>query len=185
MNNFFISSPTFIFPLQLCQVHKVIVNNQPERSIEISGKEISVNGKIVDWDLAVVGKNRFHIISNHRSYNCEVLSADRQKKNFGIKVNGKILHVTVKDRFDELLRELGMDKVSHLNINIIKAPMPGLVLKILVSEGTEIKQGDSLLILEAMKMENVIKSPGEGKVKNVKVKERQAVEKGQELIELQ
>jgi biotin carboxyl carrier protein len=62
--------------------------------------------------------------------------------------------------------------------------MPGLVLKLFVKEGDEIKEGDSHLILEAMKMENVIKSPGNGKVKLIRVTERSAVEKNQELIEV-
>ena len=62
--------------------------------------------------------------------------------------------------------------------------MPGLVLKLMAKEGDEIKTGDSLLILEAMKMENVIKSRGEGKIKHIRVKERDAVEKNQVLIEL-
>jgi biotin carboxyl carrier protein len=63
--------------------------------------------------------------------------------------------------------------------------MPGLVLKIMISEQDTITEGDSVLILEAMKMENVIKSPGSGKVKSIKVKERDAVEKNQVLMELE
>lgn len=69
-------------------------------------------------------------------------------------------------------------------VNVIKAPMPGLVLKIMISENQDINEGDSVLILEAMKMENVIKSPGTGKVKIIKVKERDAVEKNEVLVEL-
>lgn len=69
-------------------------------------------------------------------------------------------------------------------MNVIKAPMPGLVLKIMISENQDINEGDSVLILEAMKMENVIKSPGTGKVKIIKVKERDAVEKNEVLVEL-
>ena len=163
---------------------KVKVDNDPEKVIEISGKEIMLEGKSIAWDQIEIGKNRFHILMNNRSYVCEVLSADAQKKSFEIKVNGKIGSVIVKDRFDELLHHLGMDKVTSHKVNVIKAPMPGLVLKLMVKGGEEIKAGDSLLILEAMKMENVIKSPGAGTVKLIMVKERDAVEKNQVLIEL-
>ncbi|HYV90227.1 MAG TPA: biotin/lipoyl-containing protein [Chitinophagales bacterium] len=165
-------------------MYKVKVNEQAEQRIEISSKGISLDGKNIDWDQIEIGKNRFNILKDNRSHTCEVLSADVQKKSFEIKVNGKIFRAEVKDRFDDLLHELGMDKAATHKVNIIKAPMPGLVLKLIVREGDELKAGDSLLILEAMKMENVIKSPGAGRVKMMKVKERDAVEKNQVLIEL-
>jgi biotin carboxyl carrier protein len=60
--------------------------------------------------------------------------------------------------------------------------MPGLVLSIKVSENQEVKKGDPILILEAMKMENVIKSPIDGVIKQVVVSEKQAVDKNQSLI---
>jgi biotin carboxyl carrier protein len=60
--------------------------------------------------------------------------------------------------------------------------MPGLVLKLFVSVGTEVKKGDNLFILEAMKMENIIKSPADVIVKTVKIKPGDKVEKGQVLL---
>jgi biotin carboxyl carrier protein len=63
--------------------------------------------------------------------------------------------------------------------------MPGLILRFEKNIGDEIKKGDSVLILEAMKMENILKSPGDGIVKNILVKQGQAVEKNQILIELE
>ena len=62
--------------------------------------------------------------------------------------------------------------------------MPGLILKVLVTEGQEIKKGDPVLILEAMKMENVFKAPGDAIVKTIKYKAGEAVEKGAILVEL-
>ena len=165
-------------------MYKVTVNEENERSVEMSASEIRVDGKAVEWDLIETGKNRFHVLLNKSSYRCEVLSADAANKLLEIRVNGNIYKVTVKDRFDELLHQLGMDKMAVHKVNSIKAPMPGLVLKILVSDKQPIKEGDSVLILEAMKMENVIKSPGSGTIKTIKVKEHDAVEKNQVLIEL-
>ena len=65
----------------------------------------------------------------------------------------------------------------------IKAPMPGLILDLKVKPGDEVKKGDVVLILEAMKMENIIKAPGDGLVKAVKVNLKQSVEKNQVLIQ--
>ena len=83
---------------------------------------------------------------------------------------------------DELLEKLGMNKTSSSAIQDIKAPMPGLMIDIKVQEGHEVKIGDPLIILEAMKMENVIKSPREGTIKSIMVKKGQSVEKNQILI---
>src|SRR5258706_7020339 len=164
-------------------MYKVTVGNENESQIEFTGSGIQMNGESIAWDMIATGERRFHVIMNNTSYNCEVLSADSKKKSFEIKVNGVVHVVNVKDQFDELLHQLGMDKVASRKVNDIKAPMPGLVLKIMISEHQEIKEGDSVLILEAMKMENVIKSPGAGIVKTIKVRERDAVEKNQVLIE--
>ena len=67
---------------------------------------------------------------------------------------------------------------------VVAAPMPGKVLKILVSEGEEVKTGQALLTLEAMKMENEIPSPKDGIVKKIHVKENDTVDTGQPLIEI-
>jgi len=63
--------------------------------------------------------------------------------------------------------------------------MPGFILDINIKEGQEVKEGDTLLILEAMKMENAITSPNKGVVKSVNIKKGETVEKGQLMIELQ
>jgi len=67
----------------------------------------------------------------------------------------------------------------------IKAPMPGLVLDVLVESGQTITKGDQLLILEAMKMENVLKAAGDGVVKSIEIKKGNTVEKGQILVEME
>ncbi len=69
--------------------------------------------------------------------------------------------VQLEDEQAHLMHELGLDKAMTVVVKEIKAPMPGLVLKLLVKEGDAVKKNDPMLILEAMKMENVIKCPGE------------------------
>lgn len=165
-------------------MYKASVDNKEPREIEFSEDGIRLRGQAVNWDLIATGEGRFHVLMDSKSYSCEVINADFSKKRFEIKVNGTVHEVELKDQFDELLKKLGMDKAAAHKVNAIKAPMPGLVLKIMITENQEIKEGEAVLILEAMKMENVIKSPGNGVVKSVKVKERDAVEKNQVLVEL-
>ncbi|MCO6041752.1 acetyl-CoA carboxylase biotin carboxyl carrier protein subunit [Thermococcus alcaliphilus] len=68
--------------------------------------------------------------------------------------------------------------------NVVSAPMPGKILRVLVREGDQVRVGQGLLILEAMKMENEIPSPKDGVVKRILVKEGDTVDTGQPLIEL-
>ena len=77
-----------------------------------------------------------------------------------------------------------MDKMLQTKANVVKAPMPGLVLRIIAKEGDTVKKGDGILVLEAMKMENVIKADGDGTIKRICVSEKQAVEKNTLLVEL-
>ena len=66
----------------------------------------------------------------------------------------------------------------------VKAPMPGLVLRVEVSEGQTVVAGDGLVVLEAMKMENEIKAPVAGRVTAIHVSDGQAVDKGTVLVEV-
>lgn len=156
-----------------------------EKSFEIESDENGyvVNGKRINWDLAKISDRYFNVIFEGKSYNAEVVAVERETKSFQIKINGKIYPVVLKDRFDLLLEKMGMNNTSAGKVNNVKAPMPGLIVDLRVKEGDEVKAGDTLLILEAMKMENIIKSAGAGVVKAVKAKKGDSVEKNQILIE--
>jgi len=142
----------------------------------------NIEGNAFSIDIQTVGKNLFHLIKDRKSINAEVICADTSQKTFTIKVNGGVFEICVKDEYDELLEKLGMDQSSTSTIKDIKAPMPGLVLDILVSPGDLIKPNDPLIVLEAMKMENILKSPSEGVIKSIDVAKSDAVEKNQVLI---
>jgi biotin carboxyl carrier protein len=113
-----------------------------------------------------------------------LLNTDRETKLYTLLINGTKYEVSLKDKFDDLLAGMGMAGAATGKANNLKAPMPGLVLNILVTEGDSFKPGDALVVLEAMKMENIIKAAGEGTVKKISVNKGQAVEKGQVLIEV-
>ncbi len=144
-----------------------------------------VNGKKFSADKIQVSENEFHVLHNAQSFNIEVIDSDTTAKEFTIRVNGNKFKVVVRDKYDELLHALGMDKAIGSKINDLKAPMPGLVLDVLVSAGNKIKKGDSLIVLEAMKMENILKATADAVVKNICVSKGARVEKNEILIELQ
>ena len=100
-------------------------------------------------------------------------------------MNNQEVTVAIEDRFDALLHQLGMDNMNNQKVNEVKAPMPGLVLNIMIKPGDSVSKGDGLLVLEAMKMENIIKSPTDGVVKSIEVEQSIAVEKNQVLIKFE
>ena len=158
------------------------VNGQYDFKVDKNTDRLLINDSKVDADIQQLNPSAFHIINNLGSYNAEVVSFDKETKTAEIKVNGNIYSVTAKDQFDILLDQLGLSSLNSAKVSELKAPMPGLVLKLFVSEGSEVKKGDNLFILEAMKMENIIKAPADVTVKTVKIKPGDKVEKGQVLL---
>lgn len=163
-------------------MYKTTIN---KKSFEVvpSGEGFAVNGKLLSWDVVKISDGYFHILHENKSYRAEVVKADHTTKVFSIKINGRIYDVELKDKFDLLLEQMGINNNASGKVNSIKAPMPGLIIDLKVKVGDTVKPNDPLLILEAMKMENIIKSSGEGVVKLVKVKKGDSVEKNQVLIE--
>lgn len=162
--------------------YRIKINEQEDFHLEEKKGELRVNGKVCSPDIAMLGEGCFHVLFRNRSYNVEVLKIDHVFKSGLLKVNGNRYTFSARDRFDELLEKMGMTGAALHKVNDLKAPMPGLVLKVLVKPGQEVNKGDSLLVLEAMKMENIIKSPGDGIVQEVSVKSGESVEKNEVLI---
>lgn len=162
---------------------KVKVNNKKEHNIELNDADVgTIDGKEFEWDIIKVKNDSFHAIKNNKSYNIEVIKSDIAEKSFLVSVNGNKYQLNVKDKYDVLLKSLGLDNLSANKVLNVKAPMPGLVLDLRVTEGDTIKKGDPVLVLEAMKMENIIKSPTDGVIKKINVKKGLAVEKNQVMI---
>jgi biotin carboxyl carrier protein len=168
-------------------MYSITINGKNTVKTELNFNDSKVsgtlNGKAVEADILNTGNQEYHLLLNNRSYNILVVKADTEEKKLVVKVNGKKYTLDVKDKYDELLHNLGLDNIASKKINDIKAPMPGMVLNILVGEGQQVKKGDSLLVLEAMKMENVLKSPTDGVIKKVVALKGTAVEKNQLLIQ--
>lgn len=164
-------------------MYKASVNNGNNYNIHYAEQEISVNNKLFEWDIHPVSPNLYHVLHQGNSYRLEVVSFLQEEKKCILKINGRKMEIQLKDRYDLLLEKLGMSALGSQKVNQVKAPMPGLILDIKVTEGAEVKKGDPIMILEAMKMENILKSPGDGTVTSIKVKKGDSVEKNQVLIQ--
>ena len=128
-------------------------------------------------------QRKFHIIKDNKAYKSTILHSDFQNKKYTICIDGNSYDVQIKDELDGLIKELGLTRNGKQKDTNILAPMPGLILEVNVKEGQEVKEGDPLLVLEAMKMENVILAPNDGIIQSIKIEKGDAVEKKQLLME--
>lgn len=161
------------------------VNDKPGYSVENIDGRMFINGNPANLDIQFQPNGLISILYNNKSYTGTVEKIDRKTKELSIKIDGQTYKIEISEAIDQLLSSMGMDLKAMQKVEPVKAPMPGMVLKVLVEPGQQINKGDGLLILEAMKMENVLKATGPATVKSIKAEPRTAVEKGTILIELE
>ncbi len=152
--------------------------NIGEQSFPLKADDLS------DLDMVKTADGDFHILQDGKAYRAELENANFNDKTMTIKINGNKYEINIEDSYDQLVKEMGLSAAGSQKMTNVKAPMPGLVLDILVSPDQEVVKGDALLILEAMKMENVLKAEGDGVVKSIEVTKGTAVDKGQVIIEM-
>jgi biotin carboxyl carrier protein len=110
------------------------------------------------------------------------LSVDKVAKTVTLLYNNQKYVAKITEPMDELLKSMGLENAMVAKISEVKAPMPGLVLDVLVAVGQTVEMGEKILTLEAMKMENAIKSPTAGTIASIHVSKGQAVDKNFVLI---
>jgi biotin carboxyl carrier protein len=140
------------------------------------------NGQARDWNFFSQQK-LMHLNFEGKSYKVEWLGLNKDHQIATVKVNGTTYALSIEQPFDGLLQKMGFTAQSFKKLKDIKAPMPGLVVNVLIKEGDEVVKDTPLFVLEAMKMENMIKSPVDGVIKKVNTIKGQAVEKGMILLE--
>ena len=143
------------------------------------------NGQITSLDIQEISSTQFHVLKENRSFKAEIITSDFLKKNYTLKINSNIYEINISNELDILIEDMGLSLGSAQIINDIKAPMPGLILDVLVQVGDTVKEGDYLLVLEAMKMENTLTALADGVVKSISVTKGEKVEKNQMLIEME
>ena len=155
-------------------------------SVTVNDAEMSIAPEMVQtMDSIEIVDGQFHILKDNKAFRAEIVEANYEDKRLIVKVNGNTYSVNIADKYDRLIKEIGLTIGNVQKTNIVKSPMPGLVLQIMIEEGQQVSKGETLLILEAMKMENAIKAPADAVVKSIKVTKGAAVDKGQLLIEME
>lgn len=101
-----------------------------------------------------------------------------------IRLDGVSDRWTLRGLREQLMERMGLEEAGASATKELRAPMPGKVLEVLVEKGQNVNEGDPMLVLEAMKMENVLRAAGEGCIGSILVSPGEAVEKDAVLISL-
>jgi biotin carboxyl carrier protein len=166
-------------------IYQVTANSQRVFQVKAGSGYLELDGKKLDWSVLPLVANQYSVIAGHRSRRVLISSVDAASGIVVLRLGAREYALKVEDSLQQVIRSLGLSRSALPKSREILAPMPGLVLKILVKTGQQLQAGDPVLILEAMKMENLYKSPGPGTVKNIRVTEGSAVEKGSVLVILE
>lgn len=149
----------------------------------IDERHIRVGGRLLEVDFeSVSGQPVFSLIVDGRSYESFVYPGDA---DWQVLLHGRLYQIKVENEREKRLRAAAGGGVAESGEFHLKAPMPGLVVAVPVTEGQEVKKGQVLVILESMKMQNELKATRAGKVGRVRVKAGESVEQKQTLLSVQ
>lgn len=149
------------------------------QSWKIDGKnEISSNQATVVWE------NDYFFTIQHKGqvFYGELMDEQLENRMIKVKINHREFLIAKEGPLDQLIEEMGLNKVKVRKLHQLKSPMPGRIVTVAVEIGQEVQPGTELLTLEAMKMENVLKSEGIGVVKTIEARANDVVDKGAVLI---
>jgi biotin carboxyl carrier protein len=144
-------------------------------------KHVSVDGKTYEVDFETVsGQPVYSLIVDGRSHEAYIYQGE--DNNWQVLLRGRLYPITVEDEREKRLRAAAGGGVAETGEFHLRAPMPGLVVAIPVTEGQAIQKGQVILILESMKMQNEIKAPRDGVIGRIRVKAGESVEQKQTLL---
>jgi len=141
--------------------------------------------QLIDADNITLNDSKVNnqiILDNNKSKLVSVKGVNHELKRYQIQIDGRIYHVQISDEVDQQILTMNLKSKRSNQLKELRAPMPGLVRQVNVQVGDQVDAGDSLFILEAMKMENLLKSPVNGTVSDLFVKPGESVEKNQILL---
>jgi len=172
-----------------------LVTSENDRFIALSSKgskfdfQSKPNGsfkyknQLFDFKVTYAEDGFTYIELNGQKYAVELVSVNQNK--YEVLINSITYVFTVETPFSLKRKDLLKKQAPQSKVESIPAPMPGKILDVLVEEGAAVNEGDALLVLEAMKMQNEITSHIKGKVKKIFIKKGENVMKDDVMIEIE
>lgn len=148
---------------------------------EVNGElELKLDGETIPFDLARFENS--HLVSLLIANRCIEAEVHQNSNGYEVWLQGERIKCQLEDEKTARLKSLVARTDDVGKENELRSPMPGLVVAIEVKVGDEVRLGQGLVIVEAMKMENEVKAPFAGKVRNIRIRPGQAVDKEEILI---
>ncbi len=132
-----------------------------------------------EFSASDLGDNRYDVVHQDNRYMIEVLETDFRKGSMKLAMNGFVFHVLLEDDLARTIRLIRQRSAVHSGEYKVIAPIPGVIKRICQKNGSDVKDGEDLLVLEAMKMENAIQAPMNAAKVKYQVKPGDRVSKGQ------
>jgi len=157
---------------------RIEIVNDPEGRTYVKlpdGRELAVNFE------AVLGSDFFSLLVDNQSHEVYIEPGE-ERGDYGVTLDGQIYDVKVETERQHRLAALAPRTNVQTGEITLKAPMPGLVLIVAVEVGQAVEQGQRLVVLEAMKMENELRAPRAGTIKAIKIQAGQTVEQNRPLL---
>ena len=154
-------------------------------TVEVTGASVKVDGRLVSARLDAPGGSPVRSLVLDERAQAFVATAADGRGEWRIVIGADRLDVVALDERARAIRAMGAAQGKAAHAGAVTAPMPGLVVRVLVSEGERVEAGTGLIVIEAMKMENEIKAPAAGVVRRVLAGPGASVEKGAVLIEME
>ena len=134
---------------------------------EVEGLDSFTDEYLHTKDIRIITRvgNKIKLLYDQKAYEAVIKDFDPETKRAWINVSGFDFRIKINEPLDKLIHELGFLRASKHSVKEIKSPMPGLVVNFCVNVGETVVEGDKLLSLEAMKMENIMNSSSDGGIK--------------------
>jgi biotin carboxyl carrier protein len=153
--------------------------------VELAGKVVTVDGTEHTVDLAGHAGNAYRHMLLDSEGHAMLVRAGSARGEWEVQMKGRTLLLEALDERTRTIREMTGGATAQRSVLAVRAPMPGLILRIEVEPGQEVRAGQGVIVMEAMKMENELRADGGGVVARILVSTGQAVEKNAVLVEFE
>lgn len=160
--------------------YTTIINNKQFEVEILKDGNVLVNGKPHEVDFLGLEESLYSIIQNSQSYE---IAIEEERGKYELQLGGRLYEATVLDQRALLMAQRKGGLIA--GSGEIASPMPGLIVEVLVKIGDEVTQGQTVVILESMKMQNELKAPRNGIVQKINCEAGQTVDKGNLLITIE
>lgn len=162
--------------------HTITVEDSDE---DIHHYTVELDGRVYNVDAHSMPSEIVNVLIDNKSYDLDLERSnpsDSLDGRYGVRVRGRVIYLEMLDERRKKMKDAQMTRFSESGLVRVVSPMPGKILRVLVAEGQNVKEGDGLVVVEAMKMENELRAPRDGVVKSVVAKAGDSVDSSSLLL---